>query len=46
MLSQEIRDRVDWRLQELYERHLSLSERLGLHIFADAREDTLLGPGR
>jgi Glutaminase len=100
MLSQEIRDRVDRRLQELYERHLSLhedevagyydipaksgvsggvlavvpgklgigvfspgldaygnsvrgtavceeiSERLGLHIFADAREDTLLGPGR
>jgi hypothetical protein len=22
-----------------------ISERLGLHIFADAREDTLLGPG-
>jgi glutaminase len=133
MLSQEIRDRVDRRLQELYERHLSLhedevagyydsgvgyrkpevpsmeqgrfsvclastdgevfvagdhdepfalqsisktfpgklgigvfspgldaygnsvrgtavceeiSERLGLHVFADAREDTLFGPGR
>ena len=26
MLSQEIRDRVDRRLQELYERHLSLHE--------------------
>ena len=26
MLSQEISDRVDWLLQELYERHLSLHE--------------------